>query len=373
MTDPIFFSVQALSAGYSGHPVVRDISFSLRKGSILTLIGPNGAGKSTILKTISGQLSALAGTVMISGRPLSAMPGRVLAREMSLLLTDRVRPDMMTCFEVAAMGRYPYTGRFGRLTETDRHIVHETLERVHAGELADLDFLEISDGQRQRVLLARALAQEPNILILDEPTSYLDIRHKIELLDILLEEAHQRQLTIVLSLHEIDLAEKISDMVMCIRDNCVWRYGPPEEVFNQSTITSLYDIREGTYLAASGSIELGRAPGTPEIFVIGGGGYGIPFYRALARKRIPFSAGILFEHDLEYGTACALAAQVYSAPAFEPISETVFNRAAEGLLRCRAALDAGAPVRRMNQANGRLLQKAAEAGIPVWRTIHELD
>ncbi len=365
MTEPITFSVKALSAGYGGHPVVSDVCFSLRKGSILSLIGPNGAGKSTILKTISGQLSALSGTVMIDGRSLSSMTGTELARKMSLLLTDRVRPEMMTCFEAAAMGRYPYTGRFGRLTEEDRRIVTSALDRVGVLSLAEKDFLEISDGQRQRVLLARALAQEPEILILDEPTSYLDIRHKIELLDILLEEARCRQLTIILSLHEIDLAEKVSDYVLCIRDSGVLCSGTPEEIFTEKRIRQLYDIQEGTYLTGPGSIELGRTGGEPEVFIVGGAGNGLPFYRALARKRIPFSAGILFENDLEYGTARALAARVHSVPAFEEIPAPVFDAALANLLHCRAVIDAGTPVRAANRRNAALLEKARAAGLPV--------
>ena len=367
------FSVQALTAGYGKVPVVRDVTFTLPRGTILTLIGPNGAGKSTILRTISGQLSALSGTVMISGRALSGLSPAALAREMSLLLTDRVRPEMMTCFEVAAMGRYPYTGRFGRLTAGDRQIVRSALARVHADDLAEQDFLAVSDGQRQRVLLARALAQEPKILILDEPTSYLDIRHKIELLSILLEEARERQLTIVMSLHEIDLAEKVSDLVMGIRDSCVFCSGTPEEVFAGDTIRQLYGIQEGTFLTRTGSIELPRTRGNARVFVVGGAGFGLPFYRALTRKRIPFSTGILFENDVEYETALSLAVRVHSVPAFSGTMDSAFDGAEKDLLGCQAVVDAGTRIGETNAANARLLASARNAGIPVWRTIHEQD
>src|SRR5699024_9588110 len=129
-----------------------------------------------------------------------------LAKRVAVVLTDRIHPELMTCGEVVAMGRYPYTNALGRLTAQDREIVARAMERVHALDLAEQDFTTLSDGQRQRIMLARALCQEPEVLILDEPTAYLDIRHKIELLDILREMAHEKGITVIMSLHEIDLA-----------------------------------------------------------------------------------------------------------------------------------------------------------------------
>lgn len=372
MADYIL-TTRALTVGYNNVPLIRDISLTLPKGRILTLIGPNGSGKSTILKSISGQLAAISGSVLLDGTDIARISRGSLARQMSVLLTKRTRPEMMTCFDVAAMGRYPYTGRFGRLTPHDREVVLSALSRVHADDLADRDFLQISDGQRQRVLLARALCQEPDILVLDEPTSFLDIRHKVELLNILLEEARTRQLTILLSLHEIDLAEKISDLVLCVRGDTVWRYGPPQEIFRDDIIAQLYDLNPGSYLTRRGSVELTRPDGAPQVMVIGGGGWGIPHYRALARRRIPFAAGILYENDMEADLAHALAVSVISMPAFEPISAEICSDARQLLTRCGTALDAGTPIRPLNQANRDLLDFAAKSGIRIVRNPDELS
>ncbi len=168
-----------LTVGYGGAPLIRDISIGIERGEIVALIGPNGAGKSTILKSITRQLRTIAGVVLLGECALTALPYRALAKKMAVVLTERPRPELMTCWDVAAAGRYPYTGRLGLLSKADEDAVRKALETVHALDLAERDFNAVSDGQRQRVLLARAIAQEPEIIVLDEPTSFLDIRHKL--------------------------------------------------------------------------------------------------------------------------------------------------------------------------------------------------
>ena len=198
MSHP-FVETKEMTVGYRGVPLIRDIALRVNRGEILTLIGPNGSGKSTILKSLIRQLALIGGTVYLDGKSLQTLPERDLARTMSVLLTEHVRPELMTCWDVAAAGRYPYTGRLGLLSDEDRAKVDEALALVGADELADRDFSCISDGQRQRVLLARAICQEPEILILDEPTSFLDVKHKLELLAILEKMAREKKMTVIMS------------------------------------------------------------------------------------------------------------------------------------------------------------------------------
>ncbi len=373
MADVYSFSAKTLTVGYQGQPLIKDITFHLPAGSILTLIGPNGAGKSTILKTISGQLSAIAGTVMIDGMPMTGYSQDEVAKKLSVLLTDRVRPEMMTCFEVAAMGRYPYTGRFGRLSGEDRRIVNEMLERLQVDTIAQRDFTRISDGQRQRVLMARALCQEPEILVLDEPTSWLDIRHKIDLLDILLEESRNKGVTVLLSMHEIDLAEKISDYVMCVKGETIWKYGRPDDIFRDEIIASLYDLDRGCYLTGRGSVELKCPQGIPTVFVVGGGGAGIPYYRKLQKKGIAFAAGILYEFDRETDVARALAQDMVIVPGFGKMTAEHLAAAKQLMLACGTVLDAGAQKGELNSINGELLSFAAEKGLKIVRDADEAN
>ena len=361
MKDYYIYTEQ-MTVGYGGKPLIRNINLHLRRGEILTLIGPNGSGKSTILKSIIQQLSLLGGAVYLDGRSMARMPELEVAKRLSVLMTERIRPELMTCEDVVSTGRYPYTGRLGILTAEDRRIVRESMALVHSEDLADCDFSEISDGQRQRILLARALCQEPEVIVLDEPTSFLDIRHKLELLSTLKDMVRQRQLAVVMSLHELDLAQKVSDYVVCVHNNAIERYGPPEEIFTSEYIMELYGATRGSYNADFGCLEMEPARGKPEIFVIGGGGSGIPVYRQLQRRGIPFTAGVLQENDVDYPVAKALAVEVIGERSFEPIGESAFARAAARMKTCGKVLCCLREFGAMNGKNRELMELAKKAG-----------
>ena len=364
---------RALAAGYRGRAVVEQVSFSLERGQILALVGPNGAGKSTLLKTLTGQLPPVSGQVLLEGRPLSSFSRLEQARRMAVLLTERVHPEMMTGFDVAAMGRYPYTGRFGILEKEDRKRVREALERVNASDLAGCGFSEMSDGQRQRILLARALCQEPEVLALDEPTSFLDLRHKADLLGTLVREAREKGTAVVLSLHEIDLAEKVADLVLWVRDGQAGPPDKPERVLTDAFVERLYGLEAGAFPVSRGSLELPRPKGPARVFVIGGAGTGLVHYRQLQKASIPFMAGILYENDLEYAVARALASDVIGARAFEPIPQEVLDRAAEAMLSCGAVLDCRAPQGSLNRANAEILALARKKTVPIVFSTGELQ
>ena len=353
---------QELSVGYNKKTLIGGIELTLRQGQIMTLIGPNGAGKSTILKSLIRQLPLTGGAVYLDGKDMAALGERDIARKLSVLMTAHLRPELMTCFDVAATGRYPYTGRLGILSQADRDKTRQSLELVHAAGLAGQDFSRVSDGQRQRVLLARALNQEPQVLVLDEPTSFLDIRHKLELLAILKDMVRERELAVVMSLHELDLAQKISDWVVCVHGDSIARQGPPEEIFTARYITQLYGAARGSYNALFGSLELEAAAGEPEIFVIGGGGAGIPVYRRLQRQGIPFAAGVLQENDLDYPVARALAVEAVAEKPFRPIGEEAFQAARALMEGCRRVLCPVEEFGEMNEKNRLLRELAQRAG-----------
>ena len=242
-----------LAMGYDKTPLAQEIGLKLAPGQILTLIGPNGAGKSTLLKTLAGQLAPLGGAVLLDGQDLARYTGTARAQKMALMLPHTRSTELTTCFEFAAAGRIPYTGRLGILSPADRQIVAGALERVGAGALADRDFNCISDGQRQRILLARALCQQPQLILLDEPTSFLDVKGKIELLSILQKLAHEEGLGVIVSLHELDMAQKISDAVVCVAPRAVSGVMTPDAAFAPENIRQLYDLTEEQYTAVFGA------------------------------------------------------------------------------------------------------------------------
>lgn len=333
-----YLYTQKLTVGYGGVPLIRDIQIEIKKGEIVTLIGPNGAGKTTILRSMIRQLPPVCGVVWLDGRQIGQMTGKEMAQRLSVVLTERVDPELMNCEDVVATGRYPYTGRFGVLSQKDWEIVRESMEMVHISELRDRDFNKISDGQKQRVMLARALCQQPDVIVLDEPTSFLDIRYKLEFLSILQDMSRKRNLTVLMSLHELDLAGRISDKIACVRGDRIDRFGPPEEIFTKGYIPELYQMTTGSYDELTGNLELTPASGPPQIFVIAGNGTGTGTFRRLQRQGKAFAAGILWENDADYAAARALASEVISVPAFRRITNEQLEMAMHWIDRCEAVI-----------------------------------
>ena len=354
MSDSSYVKLDNLSVGYGGKAIIKDICVDIKKGEIVTLIGPNGAGKSTILKTITKQLAKIRGEVCFDGRDMHRIPNKELSQKMAVVLTERLKTDLLTCYDVVASGRYPYTGKLGILMPEDEQKVDEAIAAVNATELGPRDFNAISDGQRQRIMLARAICQDPELIILDEPTSFLDIRYKLELLSILRNMAKMKNITVITSLHEIDLAMKIADKVICVKGDRIYKYGAPDDIFDEDLIRELYDIDNGFFDPLYGSIELpapsgqgwqrhmyeeslgrrhrgknARPEGAPYAFVISSGGGGIPVYRKLQRKNLTFAAGILYENDMDYRLARLLAQEVVTEKPYTDISDAAYNRAEE--------------------------------------------
>lgn len=337
MAEDYIFT-ENMTVGYGKMPLIAQIEIHVKRGQIVTLIGPNGAGKSTILKSIIRQIDLLGGAVYLDRASMKDMTEKQIARRMSVLMTERIRPELMTCEDVVATGRYPYTGRFGVLSGEDRRIVRESMELVHIEELSDRDFTQTSDGQKQRVMLARAICQEPEIIVLDEPTSFLDMKYKLEFLSIIQNMSRTRNLSVIMSLHELDLAGRISDKIACVREDRIDRFGTPEEIFSEGYIQTLYRMTAGSYDERTGNLELEPVKGEPEVFVLSGGGTGTAVYRRLQREGTPFAAGILWENDLDYPSAKALAAEVVGVKAFCRIEESAVKRAKELIDQCRRVI-----------------------------------
>ena len=236
-----------LAVGYNGKILIDNITLSVEQGTITVLIGPNGSGKSTILKTITKNLKEISGVSYIGNKAIKEWNHQEFAKKVSVVWTDKIKPELMTCNDVVAAGRYPYTGRLGILSEMDREEVRSAMELIGISHLAECDFNALSDGQKQRVMIARAVCQRTPVLILDEPTSYLDIRYKAELFYLLKKLAKERGTTIILSVHEMELAKKIADYVICVKGEKIFMQGKPQDIFHEKIIRQLYDLNEEQY------------------------------------------------------------------------------------------------------------------------------
>lgn len=207
-----------LTVGYRGHRVVEDISLSLPCGRLVCLLGPNGAGKSTLLRTLCGFQPPIAGTVTISGNDITTMSAAEVARLVSVVLTDRPLTPSLTAREMVGMGRAPYTGFWGRLSDDDSRLVSEAMQTVGIDSLATRRMGRLSDGERQKVMIAKALAQHTPVIVLDEPTAFLDYPSKVAVMKTLARLAHDEGKTILMSTHDLELAAQLGDELMEIEN-----------------------------------------------------------------------------------------------------------------------------------------------------------
>jgi iron complex transport system ATP-binding protein len=225
MENKIILKASQINIGYSHKKekivVASDISISLEKGKLIALIGANGVGKSTLLKTITGILKPLSGNVLLNEKKITAYDPLELAQNLSIVLTEKLPPSNLTVFELIALGRQPYTNWIGKLTATDLSKVNGAMELTQISHLADKKHYEISDGQLQKVLIARALAQDTPLIILDEPTTHLDLLHKVSLFKLLKKLTQETEKCILFSTHDIDMAIQLSDEMIIMTPEIV--------------------------------------------------------------------------------------------------------------------------------------------------------
>ncbi len=222
--------------------VSKDLNLTLNRRELVCLIGPNGSGKSTLIRTLTGIQPSLQGNVLIQGKSIDEFSSAEKAKTLSVVLTTPVQTGYMTAFDIVALGRFPYTNWAGRLTQSDRHIVSTALTSVGAASLSNRFIHEMSDGERQKVMIARALAQEPELMVLDEPTAFLDLPHKIETMRILRQVAQKSGKSILLSTHDLNLAIRCADQLWIMNKSGMMIAGTPEDLVISGIFGSAFEI-----------------------------------------------------------------------------------------------------------------------------------
>jgi iron complex transport system ATP-binding protein len=232
--------IQNLTVAYHAQPVLKNVSFRLEKGEILALVGPNGSGKSTLIRALSGILPVSRGTISLSGRLMSGFSPAERARQIAVVPQGVSLPPAYTALETVLFGRTPYLNFLGQLSANDERIARDALARVDASQLSERRVGELSGGEQQRVLLARALAQATPILLLDEPTSHLDIQHQMTLMELVYKSARECNLTVLVALHDLNLAARYADRIALLESGELRAIGKPGEILTQETISRVY-------------------------------------------------------------------------------------------------------------------------------------
>ncbi|WP_035757750.1 ABC transporter ATP-binding protein [Pseudoglutamicibacter albus] len=235
-------NAQSLASGYGEKPIVKDLTLSFETGKITSIVGPNGCGKSTFLRTLARLIRPSAGVVELDGKELSSYSSRELAKRLGLLPQTPIAPDGITVADLVGRGRTPYQGILGRWSSADYDIVAEAMEATRVSDLAGRCLEELSGGQRQRVWIAMALAQQTDVLLLDEPTTYLDLKHQLEVLDLLTDLNHRHGTTIIMVLHDLNLAARYSDVLVAMRDGRLHSAGAPVDVLTQDLTREAFDL-----------------------------------------------------------------------------------------------------------------------------------
>ena len=284
--------------------VAANISTSLQTGELVCLLGPNGAGKSTLLRTLAGMQPPIAGEVKLLEDDIYKLPPQELAKRLSLVLTEKIDVGMLSAYALVSMGRYPYTDWWGKLSSEDEEIINWAIKSVGAVNLAQRNVSELSDGERQKIMIARALAQSPMVMLLDEPTAFLDLPRRVEIMQLLRQLARDTNQAILLSTHDLDLALRLADKIWLLGINGILHVGAPEDLILSGAFADTFRSEGVEFNIFSGEFNL-NIPYKGEVKLIGEGVAAIWTIRAL--ERVGFTV-------LQGGKSAQITVEVISSP-----------------------------------------------------------
>ncbi len=372
--------LERVTFGYTSQPLFVDISLTMNPGEMVGLLGPNGTGKTTLLRLASGVLRPQRGRVLLNGDDLHRLPRREIARRIAVVPQEFSTPFAFTVRELVSLGRTPYLSFLGTERAADRQAVQEALAVTDTAPLAERIFNELSGGEKQRVALALALAQQPDLLLLDEPTTHLDLKYQISVLELMQQLNRERGLTIFASMHDLNLAARYFPRLVLFQHGIV-ADGLPVEVLESRLLSRVYEVpievgilHGATHLSILPPVAVSDEPTTPAdesedarthptVHLMGGGGSAALLMRGLSDAQIPFSIGALNIGDSDHALALRLAAEVISEQPYAPIAPETASRVRASLQRARAQILCPAPIGPGNLPLLHLALEAAQEGL----------
>ncbi|HAU32419.1 MAG: ABC transporter related protein [Desulfotomaculum sp. 46_296] len=370
----MLFNILGVTCGYGASPVLKDASVQINSQDFVGIVGPNGSGKSTLLRTISRVLKPIHGKVLLDEEDIYQISAAEVARKMAVVNQEQGLNFPFTVKDVVMMGRIPHLKRFARESPKDFEVVARAMDLTDTVILANRQVTELSGGEKQRVLLARALAQQPQILLLDEPTSYLDLNYQIEIMELMVRMRRDCGLTIITVLHDLNLASRFCDYLLVIKKGYIHAVGTPHQVITAHMIKDVYgcevrvecpDSIERPYIVFNGETKRATEGGERWVHVVGGGGSGVQLFRNLLNGGWQVSTGVVNIGDSDWQEACRLGIKVIEAPPFCNVgaNEAALNK--EMMQKAEFIILAGIPFGTGNIRNLESVLEEAERGAPV--------
>ncbi len=369
----ITLKIENVECSYDSARVLKNITFMANHGDFIGLIGPNGSGKTTLLRSISRILKPRVGAVALDGRDVYSLGAKEVAKKVAVVSGDTTTPPLFTALEIVLMGRTPHLKWLEKEEKKDYAIAEKSLKVTNTWHLSDRVFSELSSGEKQRVIIARALTQEPKVLLLDEPTTHLDINHQVEILNLIKKLSEEEKLTIVAVFHDLNLAAQYCDHLILLNNGEIESIGSPDAVLTPENIRQVYctevlvkrnPITNSIYLIPFSTPKLLPEQGFT-VHLICGAGTGTPLMINLLNHGYRVTTGVLTALDTDYETATHLNIPVVTDPPFSPASEGAHKTNLGFAERANVVVLTDMPIGWGNLKNLKAAKKALEKGIPL--------
>jgi iron complex transport system ATP-binding protein len=368
----VVLSIDGIDCLYGSFKVLENVCFKVESGTLVGILGPNGSGKTTLLRSVSRVLKPRRGTVFLNDLNVYEMKTVEVARQMAVVPQDTVMTFNFTVQDIVLMGRNPHLTRFKMEGEKDIVIVREAMKLTNTSYLAERSITELSGGERQRVMIARALTQEPKVLLLDEPTSHLDINNQLEIMDLIKKLCKERNILVLAVFHDFNLAARYSDMIILMKEGKIYSCGSPREVFTRENLNQVFQVdtmvKKHPITGFLYVVPMPRPKNKRRrkltVHLVCGGGTGSSLMKRLLDEGYNITTGVLNLLDTDHETAQLLGVKIISEAPFSPITDEAYEANLKAIRNADALLLTSFQIGAGNMKNLKAVEAAIEMKIP---------